>query len=87
MSRYRVEYEKHPDYLALSSETKRLFDADMRKLERNPYNPSGMRVVAVPPGRTVFEAHAASNRVVIRYRVIEKLVEVHVIVIADPMRR
>ena len=87
MSRYTVIYRNHPDYIALSVDTKRLFDADMRKLERNPHNPPGMRAVAVPPGRIIFEANAADNRVFIGYRIVEKLVEVHITGVTDPMRR
>lgn len=88
MSRYTVTIVATEDYRRLSVETRQLFDADMRKLERDPYNPPGMRSRAVTWADEGYrEANAAEHRVVIRYRVNSTKVEVRVHTIVDPNLR
>lgn len=81
MSQYTVKIIDKPGYAALLPRTKRLFDADMPKLARNPYNPVGLR--ASVAGRDTWQATVADGEVIIQYRIIDgdKTVEVRINVV------
>lgn len=76
MSQYTVVIVDQASYAALSGRTRRLFDADMPKLARNPRSPSGLR--ASMAGRDTWQATVADGEVIIQYRINDKTVEVRI---------
>lgn len=76
MSRYTVVIVDQAGYRALSGPTRRLFDADMPKLARDPRHPPGLR--ASTSGRDTWLATVADGEVIIQYRIIDKTVQVRI---------
>jgi hypothetical protein len=79
MSRYAIVIIDKLGYAALPARTKRLFDADKPKLERDPYNPAGCRSRQLKNDRNFRIADLADGEVIIQYRIIEQTVQVRVV--------
>lgn len=79
MKRYRVVIVDQPAYAALPPRTRRLFDADMPKLARDPYGAPGLRVSVA--GRDMWRATVADGEVIIQYRINDDAIEVRINVV------
>lgn len=69
---------------AMTAETRRLFEADLREIEVNPYSPRGLRTGPVKRDPDFREAVVADGKVLIHYRIHRDVLEIHVVRIIHP---
>lgn len=78
--RYGLKIVDEASYKKLPPRTKRLFDADMERIKINPRRPGGSIIIEVA-GRDMWRVIVADGDVIAHYRIINRLVEVHVVMI------
>jgi hypothetical protein len=84
VSAYRAVVVARADYDALPPRTKRLFDVDKAKIERDPYSPPGLASRPVARDEDFRTSVIADGEVVIEYRIMRREVQVRIVRIVNP---